>query len=180
MGGRDDCPDLSTPTDPEVNGNPYPVQPRFYPHQSESNCRFGRNYPQWMAQESYVLEYLFITPDECCETHYPGATDCPLGPDDGVQEGRYWQSDIKYYPYQKEGAMCALGNDWPEWMGDPTRRDTHLFESGGDCCNAWFNDQNVTECELNIIQRLMAIQLMRSLASGGQLLHTRMIAPVKV
>merc|ERR1711862_498832 len=127
---------------------------RFYPHQSESNCRFGRNYPQWMAQDSYVLEYLFTTPDECCETHYPGAADCPLGPDDGVQEGRYWQSDIKYYPYQKEGAMCALGNDWPEWMGDPTRRDTYLFESGEDCCNAWFNDQNVTECELNVIQTI--------------------------
>merc|ERR1712174_163579 len=24
--------------------------------------------------------------------------------------------------------------------------------SGEECCNAWFNDQNVTECELNIIQ----------------------------
>merc|ERR1711862_937393 len=30
----------------------------------------------------------------------------------------------------------------------------HLFESRGDCCNAWFNDQNVTECELNIIQTI--------------------------
>jgi len=151
---REDCPDLSEPTDPNVNGNPYPVQPKFYPHQSESNCRFGRNYPQWMAQESYVQEYLFTTPDECCETHYPAATNCPLGPDDGVQEGRYWQSDIHFYPYQKEGAMCALGNDYPEWMGDPTRRDTHLFETGGACCNAWFNDQNVTECELNIIETI--------------------------
>lgn len=43
---RADCPDLSEPTERDVIEKPYPVTGYFYPHQVESNCRFGRNYPQ--------------------------------------------------------------------------------------------------------------------------------------
>jgi len=152
--GREDCPSLDQPMNPDVDGVPYPVTAAFYPHQVESNCRFGRNYPQWMAQAGYVGDYLFLTPEECCETHYPEKVDCPLGPDDGVQEGRYWQSDVYYYPYQKEGAMCAVGNDYPLWMSDPTNVDTNLFGNGAECCQTWFSDQNVTECVMNIVQTI--------------------------
>jgi len=145
---RTDCPDMSEPTEGDVDENPYPVQGHFYPHLDESNCRFGRNYPQWMAQELFVQSYLYTTPDECCSTWYPAAGDCPLGPDDGVQVGKYWQSDVHFYPSWK-GDWCSVGKNYPEWMADPTKINTHLFDSGIDCCSTWFPDQ-VVECETNI------------------------------
>ena len=43
---RSDCPDLTEPTESDIDGNPYPVGGYFYPHLDESNCRYGRNYPQ--------------------------------------------------------------------------------------------------------------------------------------
>lgn len=150
---RTDCPDLSRPTERSVNEKPYPVKPYFYPHQSESNCRFGRNYPQWMAQEMYVGDHLYQTPEECCNVWYPeSGSNCPLGPDDGVQEGRYWQSDVFFYPNWKEhskGNWCNVGNDYPEWMADPVNVDSMLFDSALECCEAWFDD-SVLDCELNV------------------------------
>lgn len=146
---RTDCPDLSDSTERDVNERPYPVKPYFYPHQTDSNCRFGRNYPQWMAQAQYVQDHLYTTPDECCDSWYPGAGDCPLGPDDGIQEGRYWQSDLYFYPSWK-GNWCNVGNDYPEWMADPSNNDQHLFDSALSCCQAWFSN-DILECEMNVI-----------------------------
>jgi len=145
---RLDCPDLSESTERDVDETPYPVKPYFYPHQTDSNCRFGRNYPQWMAQAQYVQDNLYTTPEECCDRWYPNTSDCPLGPDDGVQEGRYWQSDVFFYPNWKSN-WCNVGNEWPEWMGDPTNSGNHLFSTALSCCEAWFSDQ-VLECEMNI------------------------------
>ena len=72
-----------------------------------------------------------------------------MEPDDGVQEGRYWQSDVKYYPNYK-GNWCNVGNDYPEWMADPVHINTHLFDSATGCCSVWFSDE-VAECEVNVI-----------------------------
>lgn len=147
---RENCPDLSDPTERDVIETPYPVKGYFYPHETESNCRFGRNYPQWMAQALYLQDYLYTTPDECCAKWYPGAGgNCPLGPDDGVQEGSYWQSDVAFYPNWK-GEWCNVGNDYPEWMADPTNIESHLFDSALACCQIWYADK-VFECETNVI-----------------------------
>mmetsp|Transcript_41266 Transcript_41266/g.75496 ORF Transcript_41266/g.75496 Transcript_41266/m.75496 type:complete len:244 (-) Transcript_41266:85-816(-) len=147
---REDCPDLSDPTERDVIEKPYAVKGYFYPHESDMNCRFGRNYPQWMAQKLYIQDYLYTTPEECCTTWYPAAGEsCPLGPDDGVQGGTYWQTDVAFYPNWK-GNWCNVGNDYPEWMADPMNIDTHLFDSGAECCEHWYPDQ-VLECETNVI-----------------------------
>ena len=76
-----------------------------------------------MAQAIYVQDHLYQTPDECCNVWYPdlGAS-CPLGPDDGVQDGRYWQEDVYFYPNWK-GNWCNVGNDYPLWMADPQNVD---------------------------------------------------------
>mmetsp|Transcript_15776 Transcript_15776/g.32987 ORF Transcript_15776/g.32987 Transcript_15776/m.32987 type:complete len:657 (-) Transcript_15776:54-2024(-) len=145
---RLDCPDLTATTQNGVEENPYPVTGYFYPHMVDSNCRFGRNYPQWMVQEMYIKHYLYTTPEECCSMWYPSSYNCPSTPDDGVQDGKYWIVDAAYYPNWK-GNYCALGNTYPEWMADPMNRDWHLFDSAKDCCEKWF-PHNPVECEINV------------------------------
>ena len=104
---------------------------------------------RWMAQAQYSQDYLYTTPDECCSKHYPSVSSCPLGPDDGVQEGKYWQSDVYFYPNWK-GSWCNFGNDYPQWMASKENRDNLLFETAADCCSSWFSDQQI-DCEFKVI-----------------------------
>lgn len=148
--GREDCPDLSKPTETDINGNPETADGYWYPNTGEGSCQFGRNYPQYMALEGYEQHYLFITPDECCSKFYPDASedDCPMGPDDGVQSGRYWKSDVYFYP-NYDGDWCVEGEIYPEWMADPQYKETHLFGTANTCCEVWFSN-DVLECEASI------------------------------
>ena len=57
--GRDDCPDLTKPTETNIDGNPNPVTGYWYPNKGEGSCQFGRNYPQYMAQlVSYPVDIM--------------------------------------------------------------------------------------------------------------------------
>ena len=93
-------------------------------------------------------DYLFTTGDECCQRWYPYNTDCVIPEDDGVQEGDFWISDAAYFPNWK-GDWCAFGNDYPEWMADPTQVMTHLFTTAKACCDLWFQDKSA-ECQANL------------------------------
>ena len=68
--------------------------------------------------------------------------------DDGVQDGYFWIVDGAYFPNWK-GDWCAQGNDYPEWMSDPTQRETHLFKTAKECCDLWFKEESET-CQNNI------------------------------
>ena len=92
--------------------------------------------------------YLYTTPEECCSTWYPKESACPLKEDDGVQEGYFWIVDHAFFPNWK-GNWCASGNDYPEWMADPTQRDTHLFKTAKECCDLWFPSETA-KCQNNI------------------------------
>jgi len=94
--------------------------------------------------------YLYTTPEQCCSTWYPNESNCPMPEDDGVQEGHFWVVDGAYYPNFK-GNWCAHGNDFPEWMADPTQRETHLFKTAQECCELWFPSKSA-ECQDNIIE----------------------------
>jgi len=145
-----DCPhDMSESeaTPLQVDYKPDPNTQFYYPDLSGSNCRRGRNYPMWMAL--YPKHYLYTTPDQCCEEWYPNNGNCPQVEDDGVQEGHYWVVDEAFYPNFK-GDYCAQGNSYPEWMADPMNKDTHLFQTGRDCCVMWFPEM-AAECESNIV-----------------------------
>ena len=145
---RSDCPEVASPTTPQqVDYKPDASKQFYYPHLSESKCRFGRNYPMWMKQSP--KHYLYTTPEECCSTWYPNDSNCLMAGDDGVQEGFYWQVDDAFYPNFK-GDHCAKGNSYPEWMADPMNRDTHLFKTGEECCDIWF-PQNTVNCQNNIV-----------------------------
>ena len=145
---RGDCPHVGSPTTPlQVDYKPDPSAQFYYPHLTESNCRFGRNYPMWM--KLYPKQYLYTSPQECCTEWYPGASNCPLPEDDGVQEGFYWIVDPVFYPNWK-GDWCAYGDSFPEWMAAPEERDTHQFPSAQACCDAWFPDET-TACQSNIV-----------------------------
>lgn len=128
----DDCPHVDTKTTPDqVDIAEDPNKGYFYPHLSENNCRFGRNYLHWM--KNYPKHYLFQSAEECCAAWYPNESNCPMAIDDGVQEGHFWITDFAYYP-NWDGAGCAVGNSWPEWMDDPMNRDTHLFQTAKEVC----------------------------------------------
>jgi hypothetical protein len=92
--------------------------------------------------------YLYTTPEDCCSTWYPSISDCPMPGDDGVQDGYFWIVDGAYFPNWK-GDWCAQGNDYPEWMSDPTQRETHLFKTAKECCDLWFKEESET-CQNNI------------------------------
>lgn len=147
--GRDDCPDLTEPTETNIYKSTYAVGGYFYPAMEKSNCQFGRNYPQWYAQRGYTKDYLYITPDECCAKWYPNAgSSCPLGPDDGVQKGFYWLSDPYFFP-SYDSKWCEFGQDYPLWYVDPWYAGTHLFNTAEECCARWYPSESL-ECELNI------------------------------
>ena len=101
----------------------------------------------WM--KASPKHYLYNTPEECCSTWYPATADCPLPKDDGVQAGYFWIVDEAFFPNWK-GDGCAKGNDYPEWMADPSQRDTHLFKTGKACCDLWFPSET-TKCQQNIV-----------------------------
>lgn len=146
---KDDCPYTESETTPkQVAYKPYASQGYFYPHLSASNCRFGRNYPMWM--DLSPKHYLYTTPDECCSMWYPNTSDCPLKEDDGVQEGYFWIVDVAFYPNWK-GDLCAHGNDYPEWMADPTQKENHIFKTAKECCELWFSSESAN-CQDNIVE----------------------------
>jgi len=147
---KDDCPilDFNDSTTPQLDYKPNPNEGYYYPHLSGSNCRFGRNYPQFMINSP--KHYLYSTPSECCSKWYPDEVNCPMLEDDGVQDGLFFDVDMAFHPNWK-GNWCELSGDYPEWMADPTQRDTHLFETAEDCCNLWFPSKS-TECQDNIIE----------------------------
>ena len=93
--------------------------------------------------------YLYRTPEDCCTQWYPAEASCPRAEDDGVQEGFYWQVDEAFYPNFK-GDNCANGNSYPEWMAEAMNRDTHLFKTGKECCDAWFPARTI-ECQGGIV-----------------------------
>lgn len=99
----------------------------------------------------YDRHYLYTTPDECCSNWYPAhGRRCPMTEDDGVQEGYFWVVDEAYYPnFQGDG--CAKGNDYPEWMQDPTQREAHIFKTAKDCCDLWFPAET-TRCQNTIVK----------------------------
>jgi len=144
---RADCPDTSAVTPTQTDYKPYVSEGYFYPHLHGSNCRFGRNYPMWMNLSP--KHYLYQTPEDCCTTWYPYEQKCPLTEDDGVQEGYFWVVDEAFYPNWK-GNGCSHGNDYPEWMADPTQRDTHLFKTAKECCDLWYHS-NSALCQDNIV-----------------------------
>lgn len=146
---KDDCPYTESETTPkQVAYKPYASQGYFYPHLSASNCRFGRNYPMWM--DLSPKHYLYTTPDECCSMWYPNTSDCPLKEDDGVQEGYFWIVDVAFYPNWK-GDLCAHGNDYPEWMADPTQKENHIFKTAKECCELWFPSESAN-CQDKIVE----------------------------
>mmetsp|Transcript_34642 Transcript_34642/g.58795 ORF Transcript_34642/g.58795 Transcript_34642/m.58795 type:complete len:283 (+) Transcript_34642:995-1843(+) len=148
--GKDDCPEMdsaTTPNELHLDYKPDASQQFYYPHLSESNCRFGRNFPMWMKLSP--KHYLYTTPEDCCNTWYAGAADCPMPGNDGVQEGYYWIVEEAFYPNFK-GNNCATGNSYPEWMADPMNRDTHLFKTGKECCDTWFPTRTAA-CQAGIV-----------------------------
>ncbi|KAL9179752.1 hypothetical protein ACHAXT_007722 [Thalassiosira profunda] len=151
---RTDCPYEGEVTPKQVDYKPDPSEGYFYPHLSASNCRFGRNYPIWMKNSP--KHYLYTTPAECCSVWYPDATDCPMAEDDGVQEGKFWVMDTAFFPNWK-GAGCGHGNDYPEWMADPTHATSHLFKSAADCCDFWFPAET-TKCQNEIVESSFGVQ----------------------
>ena len=92
--------------------------------------------------------YIYTTAEECCHTWYPSNENCPLLDDDGEQDGFFWIVDGAFFPNWK-GNWCAQGNDYPEWMSDPTQRDTHLFKTAKACCDLWFPHESL-KCQANI------------------------------
>ena len=122
-------------------------QSTHHGHKHVLLCRFGRNFPMWMHLST--KDYLFTTSVECCQRWYPYNVDCVIPEDDGVQEGEFYISDAAYYPNWK-GNWCAFGNDYPEWMADPTQITTHLFTSAKACCDLWFKDQSEM-CQANLV-----------------------------
>lgn len=143
------CPHVESETTPnQVAYKPNVSEGYFYPHMSDLNCRFGRNYPMWMSFSS--KHYLFTSASECCSRWYPNRHDCPLQEDDGVQAGPFWIVDGAFYPNWR-GNWCAQGNDYPEWMSDPTQAATHLFRTADECCMTWFSSE-FEACRNNIVR----------------------------
>ena len=140
--------DVASATTPfQLDYNPDVSLQFYYPNLSESNCRFGRNYPMYMKNSP--RHYLYTTPDECCSVWYQDGPSCVQAEDDGVQEGFYWIVDEAFYP-NFNGDWCAQGNSYPEWMSDVTERNTHLFMTGQECCDLWFPDKTA-KCQSNIV-----------------------------
>jgi len=152
---RTDCPDTTAVTPKQVDYKPNASEGYFYPHLDVFNCRFGRNYPMWMMLST--AHYLYQTPEECCTTWYPAESNCPLQEDDGVQVGYFWIVDEAFYPNWK-GDGCAHGNDYPEWMADPTQRDTHIFETAQECCDLWFRSKS-SQCQQTIVETSLGKQV---------------------
>ena len=117
-------------------------------------CRFGRNYPMWMKMSP--KHYLYTTPEECCDLWYPGEFNCPMAEDDGVQEGYFWLVDEAFFPNWK-GDGCGYGNDYPEWMADPTQAKAHLFQTAEECCDLWFPSHSA-HCQNTIVYSSVGTQ----------------------
>ena len=54
-----------------------------------------------------------------------------------------------FYP-SFQGGFCVRGHTWPDWMGEPMHRETHLFETGEECCATWFPHDS-SACRNNIV-----------------------------
>ena len=116
--------------------------------------RFGRNYPMWMKMSP--KHYLYTTPEECCDLWYPSELNCPMAEDDGVQEGYFWLVDEAFFPNWK-GDGCGYGNDYPEWMADPTQAKAHLFQTAEECCDLWFPSHSA-HCQNTIVYSSVGTQ----------------------
>lgn len=78
-----------------------------------------------MGQEGYSRWYLFLDPDECCNTYFPLSSNCPF--ETTPQTGYYWETyhedqrndaiqspfyNHTFYPDLAAGT-CINGTDYP-------------------------------------------------------------------
>ena len=101
----------------EPTHSPVPKVARWYPIDGE--CKFDKDYPDWMGAGVNTWSYLFDMQSDCCTVHGCGAEDRPE----------------KWWPKKTEdgdgGYGCVLNNDYPAEFLD---HDGLLFESEEACC----------------------------------------------
>jgi hypothetical protein len=128
-------------------------QGRWFPDLiNQLNCVWGNNYEEWMTNEGFEEDYLFLGYEDCCEKWYPDKADCPSNMEavDPEAEDEPWHSspfsmDNYYFPdFSKDN--CGHGWDYPAWMGINAYEKHYLFRDGQDCCKKFF--PNVGGCPM--------------------------------
>eukprot|EP00578_Thalassiosira_sp_NH16_P025614 CAMPEP_0181100192 /NCGR_PEP_ID=MMETSP1071-20121207/13063_1 /TAXON_ID=35127 /ORGANISM="Thalassiosira sp., Strain NH16" /LENGTH=780 /DNA_ID=CAMNT_0023182907 /DNA_START=66 /DNA_END=2405 /DNA_ORIENTATION=+ len=118
----------------------------FYPDMyGKQNCVFDSDYYDWMMGANKD-HYLYITPDGCCATWYPGKEDCPNF------DSKITPKQLDYKPYASEGffyphlngSNCRFGRNYPMWMKLSPKH--YLYTTPDECCSKWY--PNESNCPL--------------------------------